>query len=288
MNILSRQPKPIPKPARCGFTLVELLFVIAIIAILSTLSLAMIRSSQQEARSSATQSRITHIENILSIYVEELEFRKLPIAWGDLQAFAIANPNGSPARVQATDLRSQILADYMNVEMPQDSSTLQSDPQNIFPSEKFRNQVLSQYGNSIAVPSLNNTNLSLENYLKQYNQTASTYRWAQVKLSEPFPGAVDNQGELLYQLLSMVQFEGQSGLESLGNGALGDSDGDRVMEVVDAWGEPLNFEIKQRTYDNGGNPIGWSNLDFTTLPQFEDFRFNVFSSNPAAPRRVEF
>ncbi len=94
MNISSLQRMKRPKRGLVwrGFTLVELLLVISIIAILSTLSLAMIRTAQVEARTSAAEARIAQIQTILSIYVEDMEFRKLPFSTSDLEKFVSVNP----------------------------------------------------------------------------------------------------------------------------------------------------------------------------------------------------
>lgn len=271
MNILSRQPKLKPKlkpkPIRCGFTLVELLFVIAIIAILSSLSLAMIRSAQLEARSSATQSRLTHIQNILSIYIEDMEFRKLPFRMSQLDAFVLGStPQESYGKKQ--QLRNQVLADYMNVEMPRDANALGT-----FPSPAFT----TCNGSNLGVQSVNYAGL---NAFLLMHPTALTRRWSAMG-----GGGIDNQGELLYELLLMIDFEGGSALESLGNGAIGDSDGDGNLEVVDAWGEPFQFDIAQRTLPN---ETDWEDFDVTvTKPrEFQHFRFDVWSDN--VPRRVEF
>ena len=265
MNILSKQPKP--KPTRCGFTLVELLFVIAIIAILSSLSLAMISSAQREARYSATQSRLTHIQNILSIYIEDMEFRKLPFRMSQLDAFVLSStPQESYGKKQ--QLRNQVLADYMNVEMPRDANALGT-----FPSPAFK----TCNGSNLGVQSVNYAGL---NAFLLMHPTALTRRWSAMG-----GGGIDNQGELLYELLLMIDFEGGSALESLGNGAIGDSDGDDNLEVVDAWGEPFQFDIAQRTLPN---ETDWEDFDVTvTKPrEFQHFRFDVWSDN--VPRRVEF
>ena len=56
---------------------------------------------------------------------------------------------------------------------------------------------------------------------------------------------LDLPGEYLYEILRSIQVDGQSAVESLGSSAIADTDGDRFPEVVDAWGEPLLFDIEQ-------------------------------------------
>ena len=62
----------------------------------------------------------------------------------------------------------------------------------------------------------------------------------------------DNPGEYLYEVLSRIDVDGTSGVEALGNAAIGNSDvdddpamPDPYLEVVDAWGNPLQLRILQ-------------------------------------------
>ena len=61
-------------------------------------------------------------------------------------------------------------------------------------------------------------------------------------------GALDDldlPGEYLHEILRSIQVDGQSAVESLGSSAIANTDNDRFPEVVDAWGEPLLFDIEQ-------------------------------------------
>ena len=59
------------------------------------------------------------------------------------------------------------------------------------------------------------------------------------------PDELDLPGEYLYEILRSIQVDGQSAVESLGSSAIANTDNDRFPEVVDAWGEPLLFDIEQ-------------------------------------------
>ena len=64
---------------RRGFTLVELLTVIIIIALLATLGLAVQRASVESARRSRTQTTITKIDHVLSGIYEKYQYRKVAL-----------------------------------------------------------------------------------------------------------------------------------------------------------------------------------------------------------------
>ena len=104
---------------RYGLTLAELLIVIAIILVMGTLVLAVMRSAQEDAREAATNSRIEMIETLLQTVIEDYEVRRLPISNAELAAHVGANPLGVvPAGVQIKNLRRRILADILRVEFP--------------------------------------------------------------------------------------------------------------------------------------------------------------------------
>ena len=61
-----------------GFTLVELLLAMSIIAVLASLALVVIGDAQQDARVGATQARISQLHTLMLERFENYEVRRLP------------------------------------------------------------------------------------------------------------------------------------------------------------------------------------------------------------------
>ena len=73
--------------------------------------------------------------------------------------------------------------------------------------------------------------------------------------------------EYLYAVLQSTQFNGISALEAMGERAFADTDDDGFPEVVDAWGNPMAFQIEM--YFNNGElfPEGWPNPTNLSIPE---------------------
>ena len=250
-----------------GFTLVELLLVISIIAILSTLSLAMIRTSQEEARTSATEARISQIETILSTYIEDMEFRKLPFRQAQFEDCVIA-PNASQKYVMAQQLRERVLVDYLMSELP-----FQHDQVGTFPRLDY-----SSYSGANALIAGRPTAL-----IQQWQSLAGS------SLGKDGSTTDSLSGELLYKLIEMIDFEGESALDAIGNGAVDDTDSDNFPELVDAWGDPLRFDVVKRNSQNGSSvPLNAPESEAAT--EIQNVRLRVWSKNITGleiPARVE-
>ena len=92
---------------RTGFTLVELLLVISIIAVLALLAVAVIRSAEDDARASRTQTIVTKINQVIQRRMEAYETRTLPFRLDTNLDFAARN-----------QVRNQVLAEWIRGEMP--------------------------------------------------------------------------------------------------------------------------------------------------------------------------
>ena len=95
---------------RSGFTLVELLLVISIIAVLSSLALFVVRGAREDAQHAATRMRSTQAGAAVQQRMEDYEFRRIPVRLGDY----VAGSN----RVVLNLVRNRIIADMVHVEMP--------------------------------------------------------------------------------------------------------------------------------------------------------------------------
>ncbi|MEM7452964.1 MAG: type II secretion system protein [Planctomycetota bacterium] len=101
--------KPI-KQERSGFTLVELLLVISVIAVLSSLALFVVRGARSDAQHAATRMRSSQAEAAVQQRMENYEFRRVPVRLNDYVA-------GS-SRIVLNLVRNRIIADMVHVEMP--------------------------------------------------------------------------------------------------------------------------------------------------------------------------
>ena len=96
---------------RCGFTLIELLLVIAIVTVLSTMALGVMRQAQTDAKISATEARLTQINAIMEVVMEDYSVRRMPI---DLNT--VLNP--PVTRRMLREARYQVLSELIDVELP--------------------------------------------------------------------------------------------------------------------------------------------------------------------------
>lgn len=258
---------------RSGFTLIELLFVIAIIAVLSTMALGVMRKAQDDAKEAATLSRISQIEAILQIELEDYEVRRLPVAISTLFNSSLNNPlyndnnsDGYPDNmgVLVRNLKRRVLQDIINAEMLRPLLAVDgannpirdadgnltftfNDDMGKFPTERRAGTGLvgfaawlDNYHPGLRAM-LSNVPSSRVGAWANFRSTLDTSDSTATNYYEKF----NLPGEYLYQMLVSMDFDGAPAIEVLGNQAIGNTDDDAFPEVVDAWGQPLQLRIWQ-------------------------------------------
>ena len=245
------------RDTRRGFTLVELLLVVAIIAVLTTMAVGIIASSQHDARVAATRSRVSIIDRIIQSELENYEFRRSPVPERVLIALTsqLVTTNGWDMNrflIHFRNLRRMINADLIRTEMPSGLGKINN--LGIFPSSE-----LSEYLNSVSVPTVPTPGMISLTDLARF-RPAGVRRWANWAFDPNIGRAGENMignlmrdgdqtrsdsAELLYNLLGQIEFNGTAARDALGSSAFGDADGDGQLEVVDAFGEPIGFQFLQ-------------------------------------------
>jgi len=253
---------------RSGFTLFELLLVISIIAVLASMAVGVIVGAQHDARVAATLSRMQIIERLLITELEDYEVRRSPVSFANIGILVNAAISNGPW--EATDgngrdrrrlygrlMKRMIVADLIRAELPNSSRAEFGIGE--FPSQLFRDFLQDE----LNIPT-GTINARITSAI-----TPKISRWE---------GDILETSELLYRILRDLDVDGISGLDALGNpSAIGDTDGDGNLEIVDAWGERISFRFLQQVVipDDGSgitNPSGiWVEPTDPTM-QTTDFR----------------
>ena len=234
------------KPTRSGFTLIELLFVIAILAVLASVAAGVLGKAKKDAQISATRSRITQIEAIMLTVMEEQEVRRLP---GNLRPFV-----GSD-RVLAQNLNRRVAAALLLAEYPVAQVAANG--------EFMANPDLGQLAPASS-PVNPDLGLNFRGWAQDSNgQTFVEFldgtRTAEMAFWQSIASAGDLEfkepGEYLFLILSRIDIDGISALESLGPNVVGDPDGDGHPDIVDAFGDSMQLRILQVAVDIGNPPV---------------------------------
>lgn len=189
-----------------GFTLIELLIVIAIIGVLSAMTLGVLADSADNAKKSRTKVQIRRINNLIMDLWESFETRPIPVRI----------PNFARGPKDAARIRLAALRELMRLELPDRYTDITSGPIMI--------DVDLSTGGIYTVDLQSN---SLNAYYQSQLSGVQTVQ---------FQGA-----ECLYLILSGIQDEFGTGLDSFNDSEIGDVDGDGMMEILDGWGTPIEF-----------------------------------------------
>jgi prepilin-type N-terminal cleavage/methylation domain-containing protein len=233
---------------RRGFTIIELLVVVVIIAVLMTLTIYVVGSFVTQAREAATQATIRKIQSMLNQRAEALQ-RMLKrkgyldgsnefLTTGRALANTYSISNAQLQRILATKL---IYRKYFPQQLSEVDLTLQPTFQGV--------------------------------------SSASS-------------------GEILYDFLTQANVLGDLpiGTDAFTPNEVRDTDGNGLLEFVDAWGNPLRFYrwptrlFRPAGYGNGASP---NSIDITnarvlisTLPSFTGNPQYDLSRDPEDPLRL--
>lgn len=233
-----------------GFTLVELMLVITIIAIITALGLTVYNGAEEDALINRTKSQIERISNVINTKLEEFVYRIPPIRL-------------DPATYSLEEIRLINLAakeELLRVEFPTRSNDLLNDTDGA--------DAISTPFSSPPAPA---------QYLFPLNalDNPTSYDWAnfpepqmvvryRAKMGMPTNGEdfgsdwspTHDGAELLYAILSLMTLEtGDSALSILRANQFADTDDDGYPEVIDAFGDPLDVNLINADFTNDKGQI---------------------------------
>jgi len=200
---------------RRGFTLTEVLISITIIALLAGLGLSAYSGAIEMAREQRTRAQIAKIDQFIMERYEGYRTRAVPIK---IPA-GVASLQGG-GRLTAM-MRLNALRDLMRMELPERKSDVIDPPCDYFPGPGTRLYMAS--------PSLRNT------YLRMAARNVGAANFP-AGWSESQQGA-----ECLYLILSTMRDGDKTALDFFSSDEIGDIDGDNMKEILDGWGNPIEF-----------------------------------------------
>ncbi|MHB8973620.1 MAG: type II secretion system protein [Pirellulaceae bacterium] len=191
-----------------AFTLVELLVVITIISMLASVAVFTMFGVREDVREKSTQATVSQIGEIIATQFEEYRVRPLPI-----QIPAGASPE------LAAKLRLYAVRQLMRMELPDRVTDVVDLP-----------VMISVDSVSIMMP-----NSSLWLAYRRRAEAALGVNWANT-WTVRYQGA-----ECLYMILAAIRDGDRTGLDGISESRIGDVDEDKMPEILDAWGKPIEF-----------------------------------------------
>jgi prepilin-type N-terminal cleavage/methylation domain-containing protein len=219
---------------RSAFTLVELLMVISILAVLGAMSLTLIRGARHDANAARTETQIRRIKAFIEARLEDYAVRVLPYR---LRDYDVGGTPLTPAQI--SELRNRILVEYIRAEMPcrlEQVSAPVLPPFNRFPSPQF----ITDYA-TVGRPLVPGPGTSLLIDEMRNDPPALVRRMSNKKLS--LATTANEQAECLFEIMNSYNDYGSSGMDFIFSEEVRDVDNDTYREILDAWGDPLEFTI---------------------------------------------
>ncbi|REK08455.1 MAG: prepilin-type N-terminal cleavage/methylation domain-containing protein [Planctomycetota bacterium] len=193
-----------------GFTLVELLITISIIAIMASMVLFAVYAAQEAARERKTRALITKLNGIIMERWDEYRTRRVPIA-----ITAGATP------LDASRYRLEAMRDLMRLELPDRWSDVLDPP--VAPYAYPAADKLQRPATSVA-------------FLAKYDSVVGNTTWP------PTSEVLANQGaECLYMIVMGAVAQLGDSRDFFRADSVADTDEDGFPEFVDAWGMPIQF-----------------------------------------------
>jgi prepilin-type N-terminal cleavage/methylation domain-containing protein len=223
------------KRFRHAFTLIELLMVVSIIAVLSSLALVVIRDAQETAFHARSTSLVTQIQAVMAAKMEEYETRQLPFRPGFITNKNTGNPTNWAERQQ---IRQRALLDWIRSEIPSVAADL---------------NLACPYPNG-----LTNYSWSGTEYINFYRLSSGARKVANEMTG--FNGASDPKifaAKCLYAILQTTWHNDSRAIDICKPGEVLTDSLDGKRYIVDAFGEPLSLVV---FIDWNGNGIFDQNL----------------------------
>ena len=205
-----------------GFTLIELLIVITIIAILAALTAVVLTDAANDARIARTKTQIERLHLLIMNQWEKYETRQLQLQIPEQASLA----NVTQARLWA-------MRELMRAELPDRLTDIVVDPTAAPSAMRFQ-------------PMRVTLNTGNPNFGRQpFPSLQRTYARAVANARSQYPSAdlaaTYESAECLYMIINSIENEFGGGLENFKNTEIGDVDEDGLNELLDSWGNPIEF-----------------------------------------------
>lgn len=269
-----------------GMTLVELLVVVTVIAILSSLTLSGLLVARGNAQIAKTSSTIRKLNEVILPYYEEYESRVPSLQSGDVAAI-LSQPNG---RSRLADLRRLALRRLMTMELPERASDVTA-------SLAKRPYVKAYGGVSASLT-------EVPPVARRYNAIIS--------------GRNASSSELLHLIVTRGPVADPDIIAHFRPDEVADTDKDGLPEFIDGWGRPIAFRRWPTGFASPAQPIDGTlrtidglisasghrlmplifsagpdgSYDISSLPNddnyaYATYEFDPFRFDPSAPRDAQ-
>jgi prepilin-type N-terminal cleavage/methylation domain-containing protein len=221
-----------------GFTVIELMVVVSIMALLVAMGLSAFNAAVAQSKISRTKVIIAKLDQLIMDRYESYRTRPVPIR----------APAGQDPRLSAR-YRLNALREIMRLELPQCQEDIQTNP----------------------------TLVQRTAISRGYTRKLASVTW-----SDQW-----EEAECLYLIIASMRDGDKSALDFFTTDEIGDTDGDQVPEILDSWGNPIQFIRWAPGYrSDATNPaLSMQNMDTPDSfdPQKADNRFSTMGAVSELP-----